>query len=103
MKSAEAILRRPLLTEKVLRQQEARNSYGFEVAQSANKMDIKHAVQGKFKVVVEQVRTVNVKGKAKRQNTRRGMTSGHRRDWKKAIVTLRKGDVIDFFGAAKAS
>ena len=103
MKSAETILRRPLLTEKMLMQQESRNSYGFEVAPAANKIDIKRAVQEKFKVVVEQVRTINVKGKSKRQNTRRGMTTGFRRDWKKAIVTLRKGDTIDFFGATRAS
>lgn len=102
MNSAESIIRRPLLTEKVQRQQESRNSYGFEVARSANKIDVKRAIQEKFKVVVEKVRIVNVKGKAKRQNTRRGMTTGFRRDWKKAIVTLRKADVIDFFGGAKA-
>ena len=103
MKSAEAILRRPLLTEKMLKQQDSHNSFGFEVAPSANKHDIKRAVQEKFKVVVTQVRTINMKGKSKRQNTRRGMTKGVRRDWKKAIVTLRQGDTIDFFGGAKAS
>lgn len=103
MKSPEAILVRPLITEKMLMQQEARNTYGFEVARTANKPEIKQAVQQKFKVVVEQVRTINVKGKSKRQNTRRGMTTGFRRDWKKALVTLRKGDSIDFFGAAKAN
>lgn len=103
MKTPENILLRPLITEKMLMQQEARNTYGFEVAIAANKPEIKQAVQQKFKVVVEQVRTVNVKGKSKRQNTRRGMTTGFRRDWKKALVTLRKGDTIDFFGAAKAS
>lgn len=102
MNSAEFIIRRPLLTEKSLRQQESRNSYGFEVATFANKVDVKRAVEQKFKVVVEQVRVVNVRGKAKRQNTRRGMTTGFRRDWKKAIVTLRKGDSIDFFGGSKA-
>jgi large subunit ribosomal protein L23 len=103
MKSAEIILRRPLLTEKMLKQQESTNSYGFEVALAANKRAIKMAIQEKFKVVVVQVRTINVKGKSKRMNTRRGLTRGFRRDWKKAIVTLRKGDTINFFGAAKAS
>ena len=103
MKAADAILLRPVLTEKMLRQQESRNSYGFEVARDANKLEIKRAVQEKFKVVVKDVRTINIKGKSKRQNTRRGLTSGFRRDWKKAVVTLRKGDNIDFFGAPKAS
>lgn len=102
MKSADTILLRPLITEKMLIQQERRNTYGFEVSRTANKLEIKQAVQGKFKVAVEHVRTVNVKGKSKRQNTRRGMTTGFRRDWKKAFVTLRKGDTMDFFGAAKA-
>lgn len=103
MKTPETILLRPLITEKMLAQQESRSTYGFEVARDSNKPEIKLAVQHKFKVVVEQVRTINVKGKSKRQNTRRGMTAGFRRDWKKALVTLRKGDTIDFFGAAKAS
>jgi large subunit ribosomal protein L23 len=103
MKTPETILLRPLITEKMLAQQESRNTYGFEVACDSNKPEIKRAVQQKFKVVVEQIRTVNVKGKSKRQNTRRGMTTGFRRDWKKALVTLRKGDTIDFFGTAKAS
>jgi large subunit ribosomal protein L23 len=97
MKSPEEILLRPILTEKRLKEQEERGHYAFEVTRDANKIDIKRAVEQKFDVVVKDVRTMVVKGKAKRMNTRRGLTQGKRRTWKKAIVALREGDSIDFF------
>ncbi len=97
MKSPEEILVRPLLTEKRLQKQEEIGHYAFEVARDANKIDIKRAVEQKFDVAVRHVRTMVVKGKSKRMNTRRGLTQGRRRTWKKAIVALREGDSIDFF------
>lgn len=89
------IIRRPLLTEKFAVDEESRN-YAFEVQRNANKIEIKNAVQIRFNVHVEKVRTIVVKGKSKRMNTRRGMTFGKRSSWKKAIVTLAEGDHIDF-------
>lgn len=86
-----------MLTEKDLIAQEKLNQYGFVVERSANKIEIKHAVETKFNVRVEKVCTIFVKGKSKRMNTRRGLTSGKRASWKKAIVTLNKDDSIDFF------
>jgi large subunit ribosomal protein L23 len=97
MKLSESILMRPLLTEKMLKQQEEGRKYAFQVASEANKIEIKRAVEAKFNVLVSSVRTINIKGKAKRMNTRRGLTRGRRNDWKKAIVTLREGQAIDFF------
>lgn len=96
MKNPQVIIK-PLLTEKVLKQQEEENKYGFVVIKEANKIEIKRAVEKKFDVTVDNVRTINVHGKSKQMNTRRGLTEGRRSGWKKAIVTLREGDKIDFF------
>ncbi len=96
MKNTQVIIK-PLLTEKALKLQEDQNKYGFVVTQTANKIEIKRAVEKKFDVSVDNVRTINVHGKSKQMNTRRGLTQGRRSGWKKAIVTLREGDKIDFF------
>ena len=90
------ILVRPILTEKITRLQENRQ-YAFEVPYSANKIDIEHAVEKKFRVTVTSVRTQRVRGKEKVQLTRRGRFQGRTRGWKKALVTLKQGDKIDFF------
>jgi len=97
MKKEHPILVRPILTEKILKLQETEAKYAFVVDKDANKIEIKQAVEKKFDVSVKSVRTINVKGKTKRMNTRRGITTGRRSNWRKAIVTLREGDSIDFF------
>lgn len=97
MKKNQEVLIRPILTEKMLQLQETMGKYAFVVNENANKIEIKQAVQKKFDVSVDSVSTVYVKGKSKRMNTRRGITRGQRPNWKKAIVTLRQGDSIDFF------
>jgi large subunit ribosomal protein L23 len=97
MKKQHPILIKPILTEKALKMQESDHRYSFVVDREANKIEIKQAVVKKFQVRVEEVRTIFVKGKTKRQNTRRGVTFGQRSNWKKAIVTLHKEDKIDFF------
>jgi large subunit ribosomal protein L23 len=76
---------------------EKAGKYGFMVGLEAAKSDIKRAVEKKFNVTVETVHVINIKGKTKRMSTRRGMTTGRRSDRKKAIVTLQKGQKIDFF------
>lgn len=101
MKKQHPILIKPILTEKALKMQEENHRYSFQVHCQANKIEIKQAVVKKFQVRVEDVTTLNVKGKTKRQNTRRGITHGKRSDWKKAIVTLHKEDKIDFFESTK--
>jgi len=94
------ILMRPILTEKMLKLQEKKGKYAFKVHQRANKIAVKKAIQDRFDVTVEEVNIVNVKGKSKQMNTRRGITKGRRSNWKKAIVTLRKGDAINFIESA---
>ena len=97
MRNIFEILKRPILTEKMLKLQESKRQYAFEVDRKANKLEVKRAVQDKFDVTEENVNIIMVKGKSKRLNTRRGITQGKRSDWKKAIVTLREGDLINFF------
>jgi large subunit ribosomal protein L23 len=96
MKEAQKIIRRPLITEKSTRQKEESRQYVFEVHRDANKIEIQSAVEHLFKVTVLQVRTSNVLGKVKRL----GRRYGKRPDWKKAIITLKEGDRIDFFEGA---
>jgi large subunit ribosomal protein L23 len=95
--SPEQIIRRPIvLTEKVNLLREKGHQVVFEVARSANKIEIREAVQKLFKVNVTAVNTMIVRGKDRR------MGRGHSRtqNWKKAIVTLKEGDSIDFFADA---
>ena len=106
MRDAQSIIKRPLLTEKSSRLRETggaadRHAEGdsyaqqvvFEVARDANKIEIRGAVQSLFKVTVTSVRTLVVRGKQKRV----GRFSGRRPSWKKAFVTLKPGDNIEFF------
>ncbi len=86
------VLRRPLITEKNTALQE-KSKYVFEVALDSNKPMIKEAVEKAFKVTVMQVNVLNVRGKKKRFGGRVITTS----PWKKAIVTLKEGDKIQFF------
>jgi len=90
-------LQYPILTEKMLKLQDSERKYAFKVSKNTNKIDVKKAVQSRFDVTVEKVHMINVKGKTKQMNTRRGITKGKRADWKKAIVTLKEGDAINFF------
>ncbi len=87
------ILKRPLLTEKATIARETRREYAFEVAPDANKMQIKEAVESRFDVKVQNVRTVMLRGKRKRM----GAHEGRRSDWKKALVILREGQTIDLY------
>ena len=96
MKEPQKIIRRPLTTEKSTQQKETNHQYVFEVQRNANKIEIQSAVERLFKVKVLQVRTCNILGKVKRL----GRKSGKRPDWKKAIVTLKEGDRIEFFEGA---
>jgi large subunit ribosomal protein L23 len=93
MEEPHKIIRRPLITEKSTIQKEMNNQLAFEVDRRANKIEIKKAVERIFKVQVEDVRTQNYQGKIKRL----GRYSGRRRHWKKAIVTLKPGQKIEFF------
>ena len=87
------IVRRARITEKGTKIREGQNGYLFEVARDANKIQIKQAIEAIFSVKVDEVRTLRVHGKPKRV----GRYAGHRPDWKKAIVTLKKGQTIELF------
>jgi large subunit ribosomal protein L23 len=87
------VIKRPLITEKSTLLKGVANTVLFAVDSSANKKEVKDAVEKSFKVKVVDVRTMNVAGKTKR----RGRTFGLRPGWKKAIVTLKEGDKIEFF------
>jgi large subunit ribosomal protein L23 len=90
----EDIIRRPLyLTEKGAKLREEENKYTFEVNLDANKVQIKDAVETLFKVTVDDVHTLVMRGHMRRM----GRTYAKTRNWKKAIVTVRDGDTIDFF------
>ncbi len=94
------ILRRPLVTEKLVKQME-RGHYAFIVNRRANKIEIRKAVEERFPdVEVDEVRTMIVRGKRRRQLTRRGVREGRTASIKKAIVTLKPGsEQIDFFSS----
>ncbi|HEY4612426.1 MAG TPA: 50S ribosomal protein L23 [Bacteroidota bacterium] len=91
------IIVRPIVTEKMSLLQDKQRQYAFEVDSKANKIEISRAVAKKFNVTVENVRTMSVKGKHKMQLTKAGRFQGRTRNWKKAIVTLKEGDKIDYF------
>ena len=93
MRDLTQVLLRPIVTEKTTLQREEKNKYVFEIAVDANKQEVRQAVEKYFGVKVLDVRTLNMKGKPKRQ----GMFAGRRADWKKAIVTLSPDDKIDMF------
>ncbi len=84
---------RPLLTEKSTTLRETHNQYCFEVVLCANRNEVKKAVEATLNVKVEKVRILNMSGKEKRLNR----FVGRRPDWKKAIVTLKKGEKLQLF------
>ena len=91
-----SVLKKPLVTEKVSALNE-KGKYGFIVDADANKVDIKKAVEKQYGVNVEKVNTMNVMGKLKTRYTKAGVLAGRRPKFKKAIFTLAKGEVIDFY------
>ena len=92
MRDAYSVVKRLLLTEKGTRLGETENKYLFRVSPSANKLEIKRAVEQLFGVKVINVNTMNRKGKKKRERTKNfGMTAAEHR----AVVTLKDGDKID--------
>ena len=96
MKSQFRMIERPYITEKVVLMKEQENKVVFKVRKDSNKVELKKAIEAIFNVKVEKVSTISVKGKKKRQ----GRWEGKRADWKKAIVTLKEGDTIEYFEGA---
>ena len=91
------ILIKPVITEKMTADAENLNRFGFVVDRSANKIQIKKAVEETYDVTVESVRTMVCIGKKRTRGTKSGFISGRTKTFKKAIVTLSEGDTIDFY------
>lgn len=96
LKHYQDVIRLPRVTERGTSDQEKNNAYHFIVASTANKVQIRQAVEKLFNVKVLSVNTMLRKGKAKKRFTRRGQESWTGSNWKKAIVRLKAGDAINF-------
>ncbi len=93
------VIVKPVITEKMTAQGEKFNRYGFVVAKTANKVEIKSAVEKLYGVTVEAVNTQNYIGKVKTRNTTKGIAIGRVNQHKKAVVTLKAGESIDFYAS----
>lgn len=96
MRSFYEVIKRPIISEKSTMLTEAARTYVFEVASASNKQEVRQAVEKLFKVKVEDVRTMIVHGKYKRA----GRFIKKKSNWKKALVTLKEGQKIEFFQGA---
>lgn len=91
------ILIKPLISEKSTRLGEKLNKFTFVVSRDANKLEIKTAVESLYGVNVSDVRTAVIPGKAKTRQTKTGLARGQKQSFKKAMITLKEGEVIDFY------
>jgi len=92
-----SIIIKPIITEKMTALSEKFNRYGFVVETKVNKLQIKKAVEEMYGVNVLSVNTANYAGKFKSRNTQAGLVTGKTNSKKNAIVTLAKGETIDFY------
>jgi len=91
------IIIKPIVTEKMTAITEKLNRYGFRVQPDANKIEIARAIEAMYNVTVVDVNTSNYRGKNKTRYTKSGLVKGSESAFKKAIVTLKDGDAIDFY------
>ncbi len=92
-----SVLIKPLITEKMTDLSEKRNQYGFIVNRKANKIEIRKAIEGQYNVSVTSINTMIYAGKSKKRFTKSAILDGRTNHFKKAIVTVADGDVIDFY------
>lgn len=92
-----SILKKPIITEKMTKAGEKLGHYGFVVDYKSNKIEIKLAIEKMYNVTVERINTMRVPGKVKTRYTKTGVTTGSTGSYKKAVVTLKKGETIDFY------
>ena len=92
-----AIINKPIVQEKMTAAGEKFNRYGFMVERTANKVEIKKAVEEMYNVQVLDVNTMVVAPKAKQRYTKTGLIRGEKQAYKKAVVTLHEGETIDFY------
>jgi len=91
------ILLKPILTEKATNDSELRNTYTFIVSNTANKVEIKKAIESSYGVSVKKVRTMVYGAESRIRYTKRGIQTSKKGSYKKAIVKISEGDRIDFF------
>jgi large subunit ribosomal protein L23 len=91
------IIIKPLVTEKMTALTDKLNRFGFVVRPEANKLEIKREVEALYNVTVVAVNTVRYSGKNKSRYTKAGLIQGRTNAYKKAVVTLKDGDTIDFY------
>jgi large subunit ribosomal protein L23 len=92
-----SVILKPIITEKMTQMGEKLNRYGFRVDKRANKLQIKKAIKDIYGVEVADINTMVYRGKSKTRNTKSGFINGKSNNYKKAIVTLAKGETIDFY------
>lgn len=92
------ILIKPIITEKSTKLGEKFNRYAFKVERDANRLEIKKAIEATYNVKVEDVNTAVIPGKLKVKFTKQGVARGMKAAYKKAYVTLKEGQEIDFYG-----
>lgn len=92
-----SVIIKPLVTEKMEKLGEKQNRYGFIVDINANRLQVKKAVEEFYGVTVKDVNTMRYAGKRKSRYTKSGLLEGRTKNFKKAIVTLKEGEQIDFF------
>ncbi|MEZ4757148.1 MAG: 50S ribosomal protein L23 [Flavobacteriales bacterium] len=93
------IIIRPIITEKMTAQGEKEGRYGFVVAKTSNKVQIKQAVEKEYSVTVTGVRTMICRGKNRTRYTKTNILKGRTPSFKKAIVTVKSGEVIDLYSS----
>ena len=91
------IIIKPIVTEKATSLSEKLSKYSFVVEKTANKIQVKDAVEKMYNVTVETVSTMNFLGKSKSRNTKKGLVTGRKNSFKKALVSLKQGETIDFY------
>ncbi|MFN8277649.1 MAG: 50S ribosomal protein L23 [Chitinophagales bacterium] len=94
------VLIKPIITEKSTKLGEKLNRYAFRVNRDANRLEIKKAIENMYAVTVEDVNTAVIPGKLKMRYTKKGIAKGMKPAYKKAYVTLKEGQTIDFYGNA---
>jgi large subunit ribosomal protein L23 len=92
-----SILIKPVISEKMTGITEKLSQYGFVVDRNANKIQIKKAVEEMYSVEVASVNTIRYAGKSKSRNTKKGLVQGKTNAFKKAIVTIKENQTIDFY------
>ena len=94
-----SVIIKPVISEKMTSQGDKFNRYGFFVIKDANKVQVKNAVEKLYSVTVDSVKTQNYVGKIKTRNTTQGVAVGRTNKHKRALVTLKKGETIDFYAS----